>query len=80
MNLFSLAEVAGTSPTFDIDSITSGISATLAPFIENLSVANIAKVLALVILSALTLYLFYWGSRKGLSMLKGAFSKGKLRI
>lgn len=75
-----MAEVAGTQPTFNVDSILDAINVTLAPFIENLTVGNIAKVLALVILSALTLYLFYWGSRKGLSMLKNAFSKGKLRI
>lgn len=78
--MMNIAEVAVTTPSFDIDSIKTGISTTLAPFIENLSVGNIAQVLALVILSCLTLYLFYWGSRKGLAMLKGAFAKGKLRI
>lgn len=66
--------------TFSIDTIKTAISTVLEPFLTNLTPANIAAVLALVLLACLTLYVFYWGARKGLGMLKGTFEHGKFHI
>lgn len=65
---------------FSIGDVVSAIKTVLTPFLENLTVGNIAQILAIVILASLTLYVFYWGVRKGLRMVQGAFTKGKLRI
>lgn len=59
---------------FSFDTVKSGISEVLSVFTENLTVGNIAAVLGLVIVACLTLYLFYWGARKGIAMLQSAFS------
>lgn len=69
-----------TDITFSISDIVSAIKTVLSPFLENLTVGNIAQILAIVILACLTLYVFYWGVRKGLRMVQGAFTKGKLRM
>lgn len=63
-----------------IDEVTGGITTTLTPFKEQLTIANISKVLAIVISACLALYLFYWGVRKGLGMLQRTFFSGKLRF
>lgn len=41
---------------------------------------TIAAIIGVAIGAAAGLYLLWWGSRKGLRMLKNAFSKGKLSI
>lgn len=66
--------------SFSISTVTSAISTALKPFVDNFTVGNIATVLALVLTACLALYLFYWGARKGLGMLKGSFSGGGLRF
>lgn len=63
-----------TTNTFDFSAVTSGIESVLGVFTANLTVANIASVLGIVIVACLTLYLFYWGARKGIAMLQSAFS------
>ena len=65
---------------FDFDVVTQGINDVLAVFTANLTVANIASVLGIVIVACLTLYLFYWGARKGIAMLQSAFSGHGFRI
>lgn len=59
---------------FDFSQVTSGIQSVLGVFTDNLTVANIASVLGIVIVACLTLYLFYWGARKGIAMLQSAFA------
>lgn len=66
--------LAASSNAFDFSTVTSGINSVLGVFTENLTVANIASVLGIVIVACLTLYLFYWGARKGIAMLQSAFS------
>ena len=65
---------------FDIEGIKTAITSVIDPFLSNLTPANIASVLALVLLACLTLYVFYWGARKGLGMLKGTFEHGNFHI
>lgn len=65
---------------FDFNVVKSGINSVLGVFTENLTVANIASVLGIVIVACLTLYLFYWGARKGIAMLQSAFSGHGFRI
>jgi len=60
--------------TFNFDTVKSGIQSVLGIFTDNLTVANIAAVLGIVIAACLTLYLFYWGARKGIAMLQSAFA------
>ncbi len=62
------------STAFDFSAVTAGVKSVLGVFTTNLTVANIATVLGLVIVACLTLYLFYWGARKGIAMLESAFS------
>ncbi len=59
---------------FDFSAVKSGIESVLGVFTANLTVANIASVLGIVVVACLTLYLFYWGARKGIAMLQSAFS------
>lgn len=65
---------------FKIETITTAITSALEPFVTNLSVTNVASVLAITLTSCLALYLFYWGARKGLAMLKSSFSGGGLHF
>ncbi len=65
---------------FDFATVTNGIKTVLQVFTDNLTVANIASVLGIVIVACLTLYLFYWGARKGIAMLQSAFSGHGFRI
>ncbi len=65
---------------FSFDSVKSGIESVLSVFTANLTVANIASVLGIVVVACLTLYLFYWGARKGIAMLQSAFSGHGFRI
>lgn len=67
-------EGAASTITFNFETVKSGISTVLAIFTDNLTVANIASVLGIVIAACLTLYLFYWGARKGIAMLQSAFA------
>ena len=66
--------------TFDFDTVKTGITSVLQVFTDNLTVANIASVLGIVIVACLTLYLFYWGARKGIAMLQSAFAGHGFRI
>lgn len=59
---------------FDFSAVKSGIESVLSVFTANLTVVNIASVLGIVVVACLTLYLFYWGARKGIAMLQSAFS------
>ena len=72
--------LADVVPTFNIADIKSAITTVIDPFLSNLTPANIAAILALVLLACLTLYVFYWGARKGLGMLKGTFESGNFHI
>ncbi len=65
---------------FNFDSVKSGIESVLSVFTANLTVSNIASVLGIVVVACLTLYLFYWGARKGIAMLQSAFSGHGFRI
>lgn len=60
--------------TFNFETVKTGIQSVLGIFTDNLTVANIASVLGIVIAACLTLYLFYWGARKGIAMLQSAFA------
>lgn len=74
-NVVALAETTTTTTnSFDFNAVKEGIGSVLAVFTENLTVANIASVLGIVVVACLTLYLFYWGARKGIAMLQSAFS------
>lgn len=72
-SIIALGEVTSTN-AFDFDAVKTGIESVLGVFTSNLTVANIASVLGIVIVACLTLYLFYWGARKGIAMLESAFS------
>lgn len=65
---------------FDFSAVTDGIQTVLSNFTDNLTVANIASILGIVIVACLTLYLFYWGARKGIAMLQSAFAGHGFRI
>ncbi len=65
---------AADTNAFDFTQVTTGIKSVLGVFTANLTVANIASVLGIVVVACLTLYLFYWGARKGIAMLQSAFS------
>ena len=69
-----------TTPAVDIDTVTGAIQSVLDVFLDNLTVANVAAVLAIVIGACLVLYLFYWGVRKGMGMLKGTFESGNFHV
>lgn len=73
-------ETGTSSNAFDFAKVKNGIESVLGVFTENLTVANIASVLGIVIVACLTLYLFYWGARKGIAMLQSAFSGHGFRI
>ncbi len=80
MFLSYLINLLADVPAFDIEAIKTAILSVIQPFLSNLTPANIAAILALVLLACLTLYVFYWGARKGLGMLKGTFEHGNFHI
>lgn len=80
MNVLDVVGTDVTIPTFNIDTIKNAISTVIDPFLANLTPANIAIILALVIGACLILYVFYWGARKGIGMLKGTFESGNFHI
>lgn len=73
-------ETTTSTNDFAFANVKSGIESVLGVFTTNLTVANIASVLGIVIVACLTLYLFYWGARKGIAMLQSAFSGHGFRI
>lgn len=69
-----------TTTAVDVTEITGAIETVAEPFLETLTVGNIALVLAIVIAACLGLYLFYWGARKGIAMLKSTFESGSFYV
>lgn len=70
-----LAEVS-TDPTNVADAVKTVVDAGTSAF----NFGTIAQILGVAIGAAAGLFLLWWGARKGLRMLKNAFSKGKLSI
>lgn len=68
-----MTEGTSDSNAFNFSEVTAGIKSVIGVFTANLTVANIASVLGIVVVACLTLYLFYWGARKGIAMLQSAF-------
>lgn len=75
-----MTETQASTNAFNFETVKTGIGSVLEVFTQNLTVANIASVLGIVIVACLTLYLFYWGARKGIAMLQSAFSGHGFRI
>ncbi len=75
-----MSEGASNTNAFDFSAVKTGIECVLSVFTANLTVANIASVLGIVVVACLTLYLFYWGARKGIAMLQSAFAGHGFRI
>ncbi len=75
-----MTETQSNTNAFDFSQVTSGINSVLGVFTANLTVANIASVLGIVVVACLTLYLFYWGARKGIAMLQSAFAGHGFRV
>lgn len=59
-----------------IDGIQSVVDAGTSTF----TIETIASILGITLAAAATLFLLWWGSRKGIRMLKNAFTKGKLSV
>lgn len=70
----------GASNAFSMDTIKTAIETVIKPFLDNLTVANVATVLGIAIGSCLALYLFYWGVRKAWNMLRSTFERGTFRV
>jgi len=59
---------------------TDGAKTMLSAMTESINIANISIIIASGLGIAAILFLFWWGSRKLVRMVKNAFSKGKLSL
>lgn len=62
------------------EEVISGIKTVVEAGTDTFSISTIASILGVTLASAATLFLLWWGARKGIKMLKNAFTKGKLSI
>lgn len=65
---------------FDGAAAIAGAKDIFGQATSTLSIANIVAVLGVCIGAAVGLYLLWWGLRKVLRVVKGAFSKGKVSV
>ena len=67
---------SSTVATNVVEAVKTGVDSGTSAF----NFETIASILGVAIGAAAGLFLLWWGARKGLRMLKNAFSKGKLSI
>lgn len=75
-----IAALAAEVTSASANTVVSGVQQVVDAATANFNFGTIASILGVAIAGAAGLYLLWWGSRKGLRMLKNAFSKGKLSI
>ncbi len=61
-------------------SIVDGIQTVVNSGTSSFTIETIASILGITLAAAAGLFLLWWGSRKGIKMLKSAFTKGKLSV
>lgn len=74
--------VMGVAPTLAMaDPITSSsFSGVISAITSQISVTTVAEVLTYAAGLAITLVFFWWGVRKALRVLMGAFRKGRMSV
>lgn len=74
--------VMGAAPTLAMaDPITSSsFSGVISAITSQISVTTVAEVLTYAAGLAITLVFFWWGVRKALRVLMGAFRKGRMSV
>ena len=63
-------------PTGVVQGINTVVTAATGAF----TIDTIATILGIALVAAASLFLLWWGSRKVVRMIKGAFTKGKLSL
>lgn len=61
-------------------SVVDGIQTVVNAGTSSFNIQTVASILGITLAAAATLFLLWWGSRKGIRMLKNAFTKGKLSV
>lgn len=61
-------------------SVVDGIQTVVNSGTSTFTIETIASILGITLAAAAALFLLWWGSRKGIRMLKNAFTKGKLSV
>lgn len=61
-------------------SVIDGIQTVVNSGTSTFTIETIASILGITLAASATLFLLWWGSRKGIKMLKNAFTKGKLSV
>lgn len=60
------------------ESLVDGIKTVTTAVTGEFSIATIASILGIVLAACVGLFLFWWGCRKVIRMIKDAFTKGSL--
>jgi len=60
--------------------VLAGIQAVIGDATAQLTIANIASIIGLVVGAVVGLFLFWWGARWVVKRISGAFTSGKLRL
>lgn len=66
--------------TFDGAAAIAGAQSIFTQATSTLTIGNVVSVIGICIGAAVALYLLWWGVRKVLRVVKGAFSKGKVSV
>lgn len=61
-------------------SVVDGIQTVVNAGTSSFTIESVASILGITLAAAAGLFLLWWGARKGIRMLKNAFTKGKLSI
>ena len=70
----------GGSTGYVFADVLAGIQAVIGSATSQLTIANIAAIIGLVVGALVGLFLFWWGARWVVKRISGAFTSGKLRL
>jgi len=65
---------------YSFTDVLAGIQAVITSATGQLTIANIAAIIGLVVAALVGLFLFWWGARWVVKRISGAFTSGKLRL
>ena len=68
------------APGYAFADVLAGIQAVIGSATGQLTIANIAAIIGLVVAAIVGLFLFWWGARWVVKRISGAFTSGKLRL
>lgn len=63
-----------------VDTIVSGVQQVTDSVLTQFNIPTIAGIIGVVLAGCVSLFLFWWGSRKVVRMITASFKKGKISL